>query len=255
MHIRPTASADIYDVSILADLAFQDEEFWRWLTPGMYNYPNDRTRFYRLRTRGRAVTKGGCISLVAVTDDSDPEWSGREEIVGYAFWKRQGTSEQAKKWQKEPWGSILERNLLWVELQYERLINRAVDFKRWDNMITAFGSLQSQTDFPEQWHCTVLGVSPKYRRRGIGSLLLNWGLEKAREEGVPAVLEATPAGVALYEKTGFKPVLEVGPEDTPEYFLTIMIWEPEELQGQWLTEEAIQRSRDRLREAPVVIRT
>ena len=105
MHIRFTTGADIYDVGTLADEAFRDDEFWQSLTPGMYKFPNDRTRYYRLRTRGRSVTKGGCVSMVAVTDELDPDWSGKEELAGYAFWQREGTSEQAKKWQKEPWGA------------------------------------------------------------------------------------------------------------------------------------------------------
>lgn len=105
MHVRPMLSTDIYDVGTLADEAFREDEFWRSLTPGMYQYPADRPRFYRLRTRGRFVTKGGCVALLAVTDEKDADWNGKEEIAGYSFWQREGISEQAKQWQKEPWGA------------------------------------------------------------------------------------------------------------------------------------------------------
>ena len=34
--------------------------------------------------------------------------------------------------------------------------------------------------------------------------LLQWGLDRARQENVPVTLAATPAGRRLYEKAGFK---------------------------------------------------
>ncbi|KAI9660536.1 MAG: hypothetical protein M1821_009887 [Bathelium mastoideum] len=252
MHVRPATRADIYDVGTLADVTFQDDAFWRSLTPGMYDYPNDRTRFYRLRTRGRAVMEGGCVSLVVVTDEQDADWSGREKLAGYAFWQRQGTSEQARKWQREPWGARLNRALLWAEMQYERyVVNRAMDFKIWDEVMTMFAALKAPL-VAEHWHTLVLGVAPQYRRRGAGRLLLDWGLQRAREEGVPVLLEATPQGVPLYEKAGFKRVLAVRARQFPSFVSTNMIWEPEGREGDWLTAAMVQQCRDGLREAPVV---
>lgn len=37
-------------------------------------------------------------------------------------------------------------------------------------------------------------------------MLVNWGLEQADELGLPAFLESSPAGRALYEKSGFKKI-------------------------------------------------
>ena len=51
-----------------------------------------------------------------------------------------------------------------------------------------------------------LTVDPLYQRRGIGALMMDWGLQRARVEGVPVVLEATANGLGLYLKKGFHEV-------------------------------------------------
>lgn len=55
-------------------------------------------------------------------------------------------------------------------------------------------------------------MSPDYQRRGIGSQLVKWGLEKADRDGVPCCLTATPMGVHVYTKLGFE---EVGRVEIP----------------------------------------
>ena len=48
--------------------------------------------------------------------------------------------------------------------------------------------------------CTTL---PAHRRRGAGSLMLKWGIDKADELNYDAYMEATPYGRQLYTKFGF----------------------------------------------------
>lgn len=58
-------------------------------------------------------------------------------------------------------------------------------------------------------------------------MILEWGLQKAAQEGVPAYLEAVPDAKGLYESHGFR---EVGTEDidgtkfgVPEFQLTVSL--------------------------------
>lgn len=51
-----------------------------------------------------------------------------------------------------------------------------------------------------------IAVHPKYQGRGVARKLVEWGIGKAKEEGVPIELSATPAGSELYTKLGFKKV-------------------------------------------------
>ena len=49
----------------------------------------------------------------------------------------------------------------------------------------------------------ILTVHQDYQRKGAGTLLVQWGLQKSEELGLPAYLEASPAGKFLYKKLGF----------------------------------------------------
>jgi len=46
-------------------------------------------------------------------------------------------------------------------------------------------------------------VHPNYQRRGIGTLLLQWGLSKADESKAKIWLTSTPQAIATYEKNGW----------------------------------------------------
>lgn len=46
-------------------------------------------------------------------------------------------------------------------------------------------------------------VLPEYRRRGVGSLIMNWGVKKADELQLDSFLESTDLGGALYRNFGF----------------------------------------------------
>jgi len=52
-----------------------------------------------------------------------------------------------------------------------------------------------------------------WRKQGAASLLIDWGVKKAREDGVPAYLEASVTGKPVYEKAGFREVGEHVPWD------------------------------------------
>jgi len=64
------------------------------------------------------------------------------------------------------------------------------------------------------WHLDSVAVAPGWQGRGIGSALIEFGLEHARESGIAMVLETgTPHNVPLYERLGFHVVEEA---DSPE---------------------------------------
>ena len=51
-----------------------------------------------------------------------------------------------------------------------------------------------------------LYVRPEYQRKGLGSRLVQWGIEKADELGLPGYVEGTDKGTGLYLKFGFEEV-------------------------------------------------
>ena len=50
----------------------------------------------------------------------------------------------------------------------------------------------------------LLVVLPQYQGKGIGTRLLRWGLEQADQLGVKVWIDASPAGLGLYKKLGWK---------------------------------------------------
>jgi GNAT superfamily N-acetyltransferase len=69
---------------------------------------------------------------------------------------------------------------------------------------------------------------PAHERRGAGSMLVQWGCEKADEAGVEAFLEASPMGAPMYARHGFQPVKTVeldlrkwGGEDQMDFIVSL----------------------------------
>ena len=54
----------------------------------------------------------------------------------------------------------------------------------------------------------ILFTHPDFRRKGVGSLIINWGIEQADRLGLECFFEATREGKPCYERFGFKVVEE-----------------------------------------------
>lgn len=50
----------------------------------------------------------------------------------------------------------------------------------------------------------LLAVSPKFQRRGVGALLVQYGLDIADRDGIESYLESTKPGYNLYKRSGFE---------------------------------------------------
>jgi len=66
----------------------------------MDKYPDDLRRSQAIRFRMRLVSAGQ-LGFVVETEPGDPDWSGKPEVVGYAYFLRWGKDEAAKKWQTD----------------------------------------------------------------------------------------------------------------------------------------------------------
>jgi len=77
-----------------------------------------------------------------------------------------------------------------------------------------------------------LTIRPEYQRKGVGTLLMKYGIEEADRLGIRSYLEASAAGKGLYLRYGYKPVKNIE-FDTRPYggdftdIHTVMIREPE----------------------------
>lgn len=51
-----------------------------------------------------------------------------------------------------------------------------------------------------------IAVDPAYQGSGVGRMLVQWGIEKAKAEGKGLYLSATPAGKPFYTRLGLEEV-------------------------------------------------
>lgn len=84
-------------------------------------------------------------------------------------------------------------------------------------------------------YCHVVAVAPEYQKKGVGKLLVDFGIEVARQARLPIYCESSQEGLRLYEQKGFKHLVgalkkketgfegqEGGEEDVP-----LLVWVPE----------------------------
>ena len=76
-------------------------------------------------------------------------------------------------------------------------------------MSSFFYALFIDGDVFVEWKRKVLNIlftHPEYRRKGVGSLVMRWGLDHADKLGSESFVEATVEGKPLYERFGFEVV-------------------------------------------------
>ncbi|KAF2260146.1 acyl-CoA N-acyltransferase [Lojkania enalia] len=224
MFIRPITREDLPQAVAISNSIFRNDELFAWLFPRQHVYPDDLRRFQFLRFRTRLMMVG-CHGFVMVTEESDPYWTGKEEVVGYAFFERTGDDAAAQKWRQDTIFRKIERYLLSWEKYYEdHMLDRITDRVRLKAYIKNIDD-GFYDKFKSRWHLGVLGVSQEFQRRGIGGKLVRYGLKIAADENVPMTLEASIMGRGLYEKCSFKVVKEV--EVAEGLNEVTMLWEPE----------------------------
>ena len=189
----------------------------------------------------------------------EPATDGEEErILGYVWWKRvvvpsgnaaSAAESNAKGEDAEPWSyndnntsmfAAVERRLIDLEARYDTFfrLNGAVDYARrqqWGAWAAEDDCLAPLKGVTHHWWLDALAVAPEAQRRGVGSLLVQWGKEEAEKEArargvaIPIVLIATFDGQWLYKKQGFKVVVWAGRAFTKKLGMVggqVFIWDP-----------------------------
>ncbi|KAJ4356686.1 uncharacterized protein N0V89_004722 [Didymosphaeria variabile] len=231
MRVRPVTREDLPEIFEITHKALEKDEFFGWLNPGRDKYPGDHRRDQRLHLRARFVSLGQHGYVVA-TEKGDRDWSGKSEVAGFVFLIRKGTDEASKKWRTDTLFNRFERKLLEWEMWYDsKFLNRAEDPKR----LAEYIKMEPWNSFnvlDPRWHMGLICVSPKFQRRGVGSMLVQHSQRLAADDKLPLTLEASIVGRKLYLKSGFKLVGEA--KLCEEFTDGLMVWEPVGMEGTWL---------------------
>ncbi|OAL20046.1 hypothetical protein AYO22_09196 [Fonsecaea multimorphosa] len=90
-----------------------------------------------------------------------------------------------------------------------------------------------------------LYTDPAHHRRGAGSLLMRHACEEADRRGLPAMLEASPKGIGVYESVGFQRFVPAEGEEESgagaEIWVDLRRWENGGDKGVEFSEQRLQR--------------
>lgn len=75
------------------------------------------------------------------------------------------------------------------------------------------------------WYLEIIVTRTEFQGKGAGGMMMQWGVNKADEDGVECYLDATPEGKPLYEKFGFRDEL-VWPFFDDVYKHSFMVRQP-----------------------------
>ncbi|KAI1393733.1 acyl-CoA N-acyltransferase [Hypoxylon trugodes] len=117
------------------------------------------------------------------------------EIVGMATWDIFWKSGKDNGWER-PAG------IPWLEGEEKARCEDVLN-NMWDIRDKLFGKRHRYI------YLSVIAVDPKHQRRGIGRLLMQWGIDVAEQLQLPIYTEASESGLRLYESVRFERLTQV----------------------------------------------
>ncbi|KAF4448605.1 hypothetical protein F53441_8024 [Fusarium austroafricanum] len=176
---------------------------------------------YEWRTARKASSLGSPDSHLIVAIDDEKEL--KDQIVGFSLWDAEPAAGSESGPNKEIQCAALDKEAF---KQMKATVNQdAVEtfgekgiagvWRVFSSHFVAFILLTWRLDLD------YIGVSPGNQRRGIGKMLLEWGLGRAAEEGKDCYLIATEAGRPLYVAAGFKDLRVVSILGIPHYSMIL----------------------------------
>ena len=141
-----------------------------------------------------------------------------DDVAGFSFWAPPENLQRPMSSALRICDLLLQAYDQLVALLYPEVLQKYFNFARVDrrrrhDLIISEISAAENRIVPQEikerdyWELTVLGVSEEYRRHGIGSALLKWGMAKADEADKAIIIAGSDNGEKLYVSHGFQ-VLE-----------------------------------------------
>ncbi|WPH03335.1 Hypothetical protein R9X50_00621200 [Acrodontium crateriforme] len=206
--VEPAGAEAAEGMGILGRRTFGNDPMQRRIFPKDREHltPRDEFKAWRTRSLGKRLMKEGNVTFKVV----DPSDSTR--IIGMAQWSRPyffANPENDKRAAGE------DETPACVDLEARNQLMEALDGAR----------KETWRDDWNFWYLGTLAVDEDYRRQGIATLLMEWGIQQAEKDGLPLYLEATPMGALFYPSLGFE-AIKVIPVMDGACDLTLMIKYP-----------------------------
>jgi GNAT superfamily N-acetyltransferase len=237
--IRPSNFADISQMASIAVAAYSDDKVTRFLAPHREKYPQDYYRHYlqSYRTRYLDPKSQGFVAVLA---------SSPSVALGFIQLARLGSDAGAQKVIASRSSFSLKVLGLFYKIKH-RVENylfpdRSMSKENMDMFLTWVDydtkTYWSNPLYENRWQAQTVIVAPKWQGNGIGKMLMNEVIKRAKaenearreidgEQAVPVVigLQSSPAGEFMYRKVGFR-LLGRFQDSQPGEAGGSQIWEP-----------------------------
>jgi GNAT superfamily N-acetyltransferase len=190
MAVRPARDGDVDRLAVVLARAFHDDPVTRWVYASERRRPFWATRFFAWQLR-RLIPQ-------------DVTWTTADGDGGAALWALPG------RWREDARDTL---SLL-------RLTLPGV-LPRMPRILRGLGQVEVRHPVERHLYLAVLGVDPDQQGTGVGSRLIQPGLDLCDRERLPAYLETgKEANLAFYGRHGFHVLdrLEL-PKGPPVWFL------------------------------------
>lgn len=218
--IKPMTADDVPELAVVLTESFARDPG----TAFVFAYPPRGTAGHekavansvprRIAMLNRQMCNPGSYVLSAIVD-------GR--IAGFSMWSAPIEQDPSTKrfipFHLRVWGKLYKLYDRIIGLLYPTFLRRILDplraeqLRRRSVMMQEDGQVEEAV-LPEEvkrdghWTLNALGVSEEFGRRGIGSKLLQWGIEQADKSGHAVTLAASEDGAKRYARHGFRMLLQ-----------------------------------------------
>lgn len=201
MPLRIATWTDLLAASHAAAGAFFEESlFGPVIHPHRHTYPNDVYLFF-LRYFRQTFFSATDIILVSYPSDSP------STVTGVGVWTRKGAGG-VRLAKQQGWAMWIAGKLFkGVNKLHEWLYpNRAADPANADILERSYAWISHHWtgERADSWYLNLLATDPAFEKMGYGRLLVSWGTQRAREDGVCASLISAEGREGFYRKCGFE---------------------------------------------------
>lgn len=197
LRLTPVTSNDIPALVRIHKAAFETDQFCKFMLYGR----DKNTHQIRLTKSLASSMSDQAAQVIQALDNATGQ------VLGWACWVKKG--EKAVSQDPEP--SIPQQDVTQAKMPAVKEPMSAPMSARQKMVGRMLGDEIKQQESHMKGVYMVLqrlATDPEFQRRGVGSKLVKWGLDRADAEGLPCWLHVSDSDVAcrLYEAAGFRQV-------------------------------------------------
>ncbi|KAL8939341.1 MAG: hypothetical protein Q9216_003405 [Gyalolechia sp. 2 TL-2023] len=185
--VLPAEPSDIPEIAVIHHDAFnEDPIIGRLMCDVEPNLKNEYDRqFYEKMFAHRHLT--GSVLQKAIETETG-------KLAAFAKWVYPYTLTPEQQAEKE-------------KIDLSRSYPEGTNVELYENFFEQLDTKRKHyTDDDATYFLHILIVSPEYQRRGLGTMLMREALAAADRDGAKAYVEASPKGLALYQRLGWRVV-------------------------------------------------